>query len=538
MSIDRSDAGTTDEPVSRDRPLDPAAAREEQPEAVLDEVPEAMLDEALDGTVAGPRPSLWLGEPPTEPMAIVERLRHTPYQLTRTAEELTAAAAEQQAALEAVDIALRLGELMLRCGAAAAEVEASIVAVSAAAGLRRLDVDITLQSILLQCVLSDGETVTRLRVVQSSRQDFARLDAIHRLVGEIVTTGWDATDARKRLRRIQIHRRAFPDWMVVVATGVFAGAVTLMLGAGFVAILIATGSAMAVRQSTRFLGRHGYPEFYQLAFGAFVATTIAWFAYVAGMQGWLPLSGADFAYMVSGGIIVLLPGRAMASAVEDVISGYQVTGAGRMLAVFLNTSALIIGVGGALSLTLAISNALQFSFVSPEVLDLRSSGAPIVNALVGALVLGFFASITVQSRRRLLIPIALLSALGLLVFRTMNGALGAGATVSVGVAAVVIGVVGASVATRAGAPTMTVIVPASFALLPGLVIFRGLYEMVISSGPEGSTLSLMAGFTTLLGAVATLLAIATGTTLGDIIMNPLGRKWSRARWDKRRRRQG
>lgn len=85
---------------------------------------------------------------------------------------------------------------------------------------------------------------------------------------------------------------------------------------------------------------------------------------------------------------------------------------------------------------------------------------------------------------------------------------------------------------------MTVIVPASFGLLPGLTIFRGLYEMVVSSGPDAGTLSVQSGLTTLLGAVATLLAIATGTTLGDIIMSPVGRRWSRVEWDKRRRRQG
>lgn len=486
----------------------------------------------------GRRESIWMGDTPTDPLPIVERLRHTPYRMSRRAGDLPSDGREEKAALEAIDVALRLGELMLRSGAAAAEVEASIVAVGAAAGLRRLDVDITLQSILMQCVLSDGQTITRLRVVQSSRQDFARLDAIHRLVHEVVTVGWDGPRARERLRRIQVHRRNFPDWMVLVATGIFAGAVTLMLGAGLVAVVIAVGSAMAVRQTARFLGGHGYPEFYQVAVGGFVATAIAWVAYVAGVQDWLPLSGADFAYMVAGGILVLLPGRAMASAVEDVISGYQVTGAGRMLAVLLNTSALIIGVAGALSATFAVSNALGASFVSPEVLDLRSFGGPLPSAVIGALFLGFFASVTLLSRRRLLVPIALLSSLGVLVSRTMTDLVGSGATIAVGVAAVVIGVLGALIASSAGAPAMTVIIPASFGLLPGLTIFRGLYEMVISAGPDAGTLSVMSGLTTLLGAVATLMAIATGTTLGDIIVSPVGRRWNRAHWDKRRRRQG
>ncbi|WP_193315160.1 threonine/serine exporter ThrE family protein [Nostocoides sp. F2B08] len=525
------------EPTGPSEPADPAGGggaevrRDEGPVA-------AAADTAREQQREDGRSRLWHGDTPTQPMPIVDRLRHTPYRMSRSPKELTASESEVQAAGEAIDIALRLGELMLRCGAAASKVEASIVAVGAAAGLRRLDVDITLQSLLMQCVLSDGQTITRLRVVQGSRQDFARLDGIHRLVEEIVADGFDAPVVRDRLRRIQIHRRNYPDWMVLISTGVFAGAVTFMLGAGFVAVLITIGSAMVVHRSTRVLGNHGFPEFYQVAAGGFIATSLAWLAYVAGIRDWLPLSVADFAYMVAGGIVVLLPGRAMASAVEDVISGYQVTGAGRMLAVLLNTSGLIIGVAGSLSLTLAVANALESDFVSPEVLDLRTFGAPLSSAVIGAFVLGLFASVTVLSRRLLLVPIALLSAGAVLVYRTMSDVVGMGQSSSVGVGAVFVGVLGALIATRAGAPALTVIIPSSFGLLPGLTIFRGLYEMVVSSGPFAGTLSVQSGITTLLGAMATLLAIATGTTLGDIMMNPVGRRLSRARWDHRRRRQG
>ncbi|HHU08526.1 MAG TPA: threonine/serine exporter family protein [Intrasporangiaceae bacterium] len=479
---------------------------------------------------------LWTGDTPTEPMPIVERLRHTPYRIPRPAEEL-AAAAEYQAALDAIDIALRLGELMLRSGAAAAKVEASVIAVGAAAGLQRLDLDITLQSMHLQCVLPDGRTITRLRVVQGARQDFARLDAIHQLVEQVIVEEWDAESVRERLRSIQIQRRNYSDLLVLLATGVLAGAVTFMLGASPVAALVAMLAGIAVHRTTKFLGRHGYPEFYQMAFGAFIGTFIAWLGYVVGVKTPVPLSGADFAYMVAGGIIILLPGRAMAAAVEDVISGYQVTGAGRVLAVLLNTSGLIIGVGGGLAAGLAITRVLDMSFVSPDVLDLRSFASPAGAAITGAFVLGASAAVTAQSRRRLIVPIALLCVTAVVIYRGLSEWAGFGVTIATGVAAVVIGVLGRLVAERVRSNAMTIIIPATFGLLPGLAIFRALYEMV-SAGPYAGSLTVQSGITTLLGAGATLLAIATGTTLGDIMMNPLGQRWNQARWDRRRRRQG
>ena len=45
-------------------------------------------------------------------------------------------------------------------------------------------------------------------------------------------------------------------------------------------------------------------------------------------------------------IVVQLPGRSMTSAVEDAITGYPVTGAGRMLTTVLTGAGIIIGVAG------------------------------------------------------------------------------------------------------------------------------------------------------------------------------------------------
>ncbi len=493
-----------------------------------------------DGAPAEERRAFWQGDTPTEPMPIVERLRHTPYRLSRPAEQLPVIDTEEQAAVEAMDFALRLGELMLRSGAAASRVEASVIAVGAAAGLRRLDVDITLQSLHMQCVLRGGKTVTRLRVVQGARHDFARLDAIHQLVDEIVAHGWDAARAHRQLRELRTRPRTWSQDVVLVSTGVLVGAVTMMLGAGWVAVLVAAASGMTVHRLTRFLGRHGYPEFYQMAFGAFVATSIAWIAYALGVNTPVPVSGSDFAFMVAGGIVILLPGRATAAAVEDVISGYQVTGAGRILAVILNTSGLTVGVGGALTATLTLTDLLGRDFVSPEVLDLRSFVSPGPATFIGAFILGMSAAINAQARKRLIVPIGLLCMTGVAISRLVTETFGLGITIASGAAAVVIGVVGRLLASRFHSTAMTFLVPASFGLLPGLAIFRGLYEMVsadASSGPMGE-LTVQNGLTTILGAFATLLAISTGTMLGELLTGPIDHRWSKARWDRRRRRQG
>jgi uncharacterized membrane protein YjjB (DUF3815 family) len=125
-------------------------------------------------------------------------------------------------------------------------------------------------------------------------------------------------------------------------------------------------------------------------------------------------------------------------------------------------------------------------------------------------------------------PTGVLAVAAAAVAALLDRVLSIGIITSTGLAAVALGVVGRLVAGRLDAPSMVVVVPASFALLPGLTIFRGLYELVAQGSALGS-LSIQAGLTTLLSAGAVLLAIATGTVLGEILATP---------WDRLRPRRG
>ena len=447
---------------------------------------------------------------------MLDALRHTPYRNVR----IRQAAAEERQARAALDLALRVGELMLRCGAGAPQVEASVIAVAAAAGLDNLEVDITLQSLLVQCSTPHGVPITMLRVVRSASRDFARLAAVHEFVETLVAEGYDPDEAAARLREIRRAPRFWPRWAVRGSLGVLAAAVATMLGAGLVAALVAGLSALFVEYAARALGRRGLPDFYQCAIGGFTATVLAWGAFSLGARGWLPVSSSEFAFIVAGGITVLLPGRTVASAFEDAISGYSVTGAGRMFAVFLTTAGIILGVATGLSMTLALTGVFDLRLASPSIVATRALNAPVALALLGALAVGTAGAVGLRSRRRLVLPAGLLCAAGVGVSLVVGRVDALGQLAAAGVAAMVLGFAGRLVALRLGAPPMVLVVPASYGLLPGLAIFRGLYEMVNGSSAEAGTLSLQGGITTLLGAMAVLLAIAAGSVLGEFLAAP------------------
>lgn len=468
------------------------------------------------------------GEPVTEPLPIADSLRHTPYR-----EPHTMATPDQEASVRrALELAVRVGELLLRCGAGTRDVQAAVIAVAAAAGLRRLEIDITNQSLLVQAPTPAGVPVTLLRVVRSNTRDFARLSAVHGLVEELVDGGIDDVEAATRkLRRIRRAARLYPRWFVSLGYAGLAGSVCALLGGHAMAIAVAVLSALAVDRIGRWLSKLALPSFYTSAAGGAISVVLAWLGYLVGIQGWVGLymPATDFGYAVAAGIVVLLPGRAMASAVEDAITGYPVTGAGRLLTVFLSTAGIIVGIAAGLSLSLRLDKALDLQLTTPKALSFDSQPTVLwLRVMFGAF--GAVCSgVSARVLPRHLLPAGVLGGVGMLLSGGLSDSLGfggvqLGVTTSIAVAAVAIGVLGRLIGLRMGAPALVVVVPAISPLLPGLRIFRGMYEAVSGSVVGTSVASQGQAVTTLMGAAAVALAISTGVVMGDVMSAPLDRQ--------------
>ncbi|HEY4558766.1 MAG TPA: threonine/serine exporter family protein, partial [Enteractinococcus sp.] len=123
-------------------------------------------------------------------------------------------------------------------------------------------------------------------------------------------------------------------------------------------------------------------------------------------------------------------------------------------------------------------------------------------------------SIASQTRLRLIIPTGFVSVVGYLFYA---GAIdiGLGPSIAPAAAAVAVGFFARIVALSLRAPQLVVAVPASLFLLPGLMIFRAMYQI-------GSNVDMMSGgVVELLQASVIILATATGLVLGDSLARPL-----------------
>ncbi|MGO1524047.1 MAG: threonine/serine ThrE exporter family protein [Nesterenkonia sp.] len=436
-------------------------------------------------------------KPATGSASIVDRLAGTPYQNPVQAEHPV-----ESDELATINFVLDLGEALFRYGAGALEVETSIIAVSQAFGMKNTDVDITNQSISLNWAPEGQIPYSRVRVVRSWSNNFKALMAVHQLVTDISAGRLTRAEAEQRLNELTREPKTYPRWMVTVAGAVFASFFASFLGAPILDAATGFGATILVLWISRLLTTWRVPEFFTLAAGGFTATAIGMAAF-----GF----GADVtpSMVVAGGLMILLPSARIVSAIQDAINGFPLTSAGRLV------SSMIAFAGMTAGIMAAVVIADLFGAPAIEVAE----GLTRIYHPTLLVVLVFFAAVAAaiveQSRWRMLIPTGVVSALGFCAFYA-GELMGLGERFTPIIGATVVGALGRVVALRMGAPQLVIAVPAMMFMLPGLMVFRGMYQIAI----ENSASFMMSGLYQLFNAMIIIMAIAAGIVLGDVLMRP------------------
>lgn len=435
---------------------------------------------------------------PTQAMRLVDRLQDSPYQLTGARYK---AVAEAKDAHNTMLLALKLGETMFRFGAGALEVETSIIVVTQAYGVFDAEVDITNQSISLNFAPVGEPPATYQRVVRTWGSDYAGLADLHQLVTGVAAGEVERDDAHARLAAIRHRKKTFPNWVSFLANGLWASSFVLFIGGSWFSALLTLGASSLIMATVDLMGRLRAPDVFATMAGGLMATLISFGLY------WTEVF-RDPALMIAASLILLVPALRIVSALQDGINGFPVTSAGRIVSSVLTYVGLVAGI--------AIGIVVVTMLGAPEIdinnLPSRQYPRWLVTLIVGFAAMGM--SVAEQTRLRLIIPTGLVSAVGYLGY---VGALeiGLGPSIAPAAAAVVVGFCARIVALSLGSPQLVVAVPASIFLLPGLMLFRAMYEI-------GTNVDMMSGgVATLLQASVIILAMATGLVLGDSLARPL-----------------
>lgn len=389
-------------------------------------------------------------------------------------------------------------------GAGASDATATIIAVANAYGMPHCEVDVIFTSITVACHRGvDLPPVTSLRVVRSRSLDYTRLSLVERLVRDITRGRITAREAHTELDRITSAPHPYPRWLATLAYAGMAAAIAVLIGGDALVAVFAAVITAIVDRIGRLLNKRALPFFFQQMVGGALATGCA-LAIVA--SNVLPVDVRP-TLMVAAAITVLLSGLSFVSTVQDAITGYNVTAAGRTVEVSLMTAGLIAGV--VIALNIAVRMGLpSVPLADPLPLTIFRL---LLQILAGATAAACFALASYATPRAVLVA-GVAGAAGAGGYSLLALA-GIGVIASSGVAATVIGFAGGVISRRLRIPPLVIAVAGMVPLLPGLAVYRALFELAVERE--------YTGMSTLMVAMSTALALAAGVVLGEYLAQPV-----------------
>lgn len=419
-----------------------------------------------------------------------------------------------------LDLALRTGEALLSTGAPALDVTASVLRLVDAFGLSSCHVDVTYTSITVSYHRGEvDEPMTVLRVVKVRAADYSRLQHLQALVRDVAGGELDVQQARARLEETVRAPHPYQRWLVTVALAGLGAAVAALLGGGPLLMGIAAATTAAIDRVQRVLERVGLPAFFTQAVGGAMPTLVAVGLLSFVPRGTLRESQVSPSLVVATGIVVLLAGLSVVGAAQDALDGFYVTAGARGLEVLVLTLGIVAGIVTVLSMAQHVGVPLRV------VASQSLASDPVVQVLAAVAVSALFA-VSGYTRGRGVVVAAGAGGLGWAAFVTATTA-GMGPAGSSAVAAAVIGLVAQVVAERWQVPSLVITTAGIVPLLPGLAVYRGLFQLV----EQGPTQALTPGLSSLFAAAATGIGLAAGVSLGAFAGRRLRRELDQ--WQRR-----
>jgi uncharacterized membrane protein YjjP (DUF1212 family) len=397
-----------------------------------------------------------------------------------------------------LDLTLRIGELLLAGGEGAEDVEAAMFAVCRSYGLDRCEpsVTFTLLSISYQPSLVD-DPVSAARTVRRRGTDYTRLAAVYQLVDDLsdAETHISLEEAYRRLAEIRRNRHPYPTWVLTAASGLLAGAASVLVGGGLLVFVAAAVGAMLGDRLAWLAAGRGLPEFYQFTVAAMPPAAVG----VA-----LTRSHADVkaSAVITGGLFALLPGRALVAGVQDGLTGFYITAAARLLEVMYFFVGIVTGV-----LVILYFGVNLGAKLNPDA-ALHISERPYWQ-IAASMLLSLTFAVLLQQERSTVLAVTLNGGVAWVVYGAMRYPGELSPVASTAVAAGLVGLFGQRMARYRFASALPYTTAAIGPLLPGSATYFGLLSIAQNE--------VDAGLVSLATAASLALAIAIGVNLGSEI---------------------
>lgn len=404
---------------------------------------------------------------------------------------------------EVLDLCMRVGEVLLSSGESVDETTTVMLRLAAASGLSAVDVDITFTSITMCCHRGMAAVpVTSMRIVQYRALDLTRLLAVGLVIDRVGAGAVGVREAATELAAAVNSAHPYPRWVATIGWAGLAASIAVLLGGSLITGLAAFGITAVIDRIGRVLNRRGLPAFFRQVIGGALGTgaTVALFGLGAFPPGTRP------SLVIAAAITVLLSGLSLVGTVQDAVTGYYVTSAGRGVEIALLSAGLLVGV------VLGLRIGLEFAPPLEVAGELPTGAARFWLSMLASATAAACYALAGYAPARSLVAAAIAGAAGWGTYGLLSQVTEIGPVPATGAAAVVVGMAAGLFRRGGGVPPLVITLAGITPLLPGFSVYRGFYQFAVEGVADGLvTISL---------ALAIGLALAAGVAFGDYLTQP------------------
>ncbi len=398
-----------------------------------------------------------------------------------------------------LDILLTVGELLMECGADTARITEEILKSATFLGIPSNYLNIHISYTTLMINLRHNETsITVFRKTPTHIPNMAMVSAVSVLTWRALERQYSLTTYERLLHSLPQTVSKYPDWVKGIASALACSGLALLFGGTIISSLLTFCCAIIGYFTRSYCIRLGFNSYVGIALGAFTAMTSAYTVYSFVDQDTL-------LYALVCCTLFMIPGVPLINTVIDTINDHILSGITRGIRTILIVGSMTLG----MAIALYFSPVPSFNYIDikPHLITVEQVIGSCMAAISFAVLfnvpyrllpyIGIGGIICVDVRNWLLVDFSF----------SIPGATFCGAAV--------VSLIFMRLAPMLRASGSVLIVPSAIALMPGVLLYRFLFNILHINGlNEAGLLHAMQNGIT---GVLTIIAIAVGVAIPNVL---------------------
>ncbi len=243
---------------------------------------------------------------------------------------------------ELCELSLDIGECLLKNGAEINRVEDTVSRICSSAGAQDTEVFCIIKAIVMTVKKSDGTSYTSSRRITSTESNFKRIEKLNTLSRSICDGKMTLDAARNKFERIKGGYEC-PFYKKFIGYLLFATSCTIYFGGSWLDALMTVPAAVFMALYNRALKERGINR----AVYNFIACFLSGVIIILLSLTSLPIHVSS---IITGTLMILIPGIALSSSIEDLLLGDTTSGILNICESVLAAVSIALGYGLALKL--------------------------------------------------------------------------------------------------------------------------------------------------------------------------------------------